>query len=214
MTMLVLRCPSWPDALPAGLPDAHPMPAVPGRVDVDPLLADATPDRIVVAGADADLAAVVLRLLRTGRLGVAVAYLPANPGSAVAATWGLPTDRGTAAALAATGEPEPVPLVRDDAGGVLLGRGVIRPVDGVIYCDERLMLRGRAARLVVTPADPVGVDVRVGRALRTRSARGRAVQVACAEAVALLDGVPHPRPVTRWTWYKHTEDLRLVRPLS
>jgi hypothetical protein len=25
-----------------------------------------------------------------------------------------------------------------------------------------------------------------------------------------VDGVPHPRPVTRWTWYRHTEDLRAI----
>jgi len=24
------------------------------------------------------------------------------------------------------------------------------------------------------------------------------------------DGVPHPRPATRWTWYRHTEDLRAI----
>jgi hypothetical protein len=27
----------------------------------------------------------------------------------------------------------------------------------------------------------------------------------------VCDGVAHPRPVRRWTWYRHTADLRLVR---
>jgi hypothetical protein len=28
----------------------------------------------------------------------------------------------------------------------------------------------------------------------------------------LLDGVAHPRPVRRWSWYRHTGDWLLVRP--
>ncbi|HEY2203797.1 MAG TPA: hypothetical protein VGH99_04880 [Pseudonocardia sp.] len=219
MTVLTLTCPSWsgalPDELTAGSAHAHRVPARPGREDVDPLLASLAPTRLVVAGDDADLAAVVLRLMRTERLaGTEVAYLPADAGSAVADTWALPTGPSAAAALAVRGEPDRVPLVRDDAGGVLLGRGEIRPMRGVVYCDEHLVLRGQAARLEVTPLAPVGVDVRargVGWLGRVRAAHGRAVQVGCVSATVLLDGVPHPRPVTRWTWYRHTEDLRLVR---
>ena len=41
---------------------------------------------------------------------------------------------------------------------------------------------------------------------------GRAVQAGFREATVLRDGVPHPRPVTKWAWYRHTEDLLLVRP--
>jgi hypothetical protein len=25
------------------------------------------------------------------------------------------------------------------------------------------------------------------------------------------DGEQHPRPMTKWTWYRHTEDLRVAR---
>jgi hypothetical protein len=175
-----------------------------------------------VAGTDADLAAVVLRLLRTERLAeVAVAYLPATGSSGrssgVAAVWGLPTDPDGAALLAAHGEPEPVPLVRDDVGGVLLGRGELRPMRGVVYCDDQLVLRGQAGRLDAIPAIPDGVGVRVARigvlGLRSASALGRAVQVGCLSATVVSDGVEHPRPVTRWTWYRHTQPLRLVRGL-
>jgi hypothetical protein len=28
----------------------------------------------------------------------------------------------------------------------------------------------------------------------------------------VVDGVAHPRPVPRWTWYRHTDDWLLVRP--
>src|SRR5690348_3486224 len=68
------------------------LPARPGRADVDPVLDEHEPRRIAVAGTDADLAAVLLRLLRTERLGVEVAYLPAAASPATRA-WGLPTGR-------------------------------------------------------------------------------------------------------------------------
>ncbi len=129
------------------------MPARPGRADVDPLLAGPV-RRLVVAGTDADLAAVLVRLLRRDRLDVELAYVPADHRSAAARLWGLP--RGPAAVeLARTGVARPAPLVRDDTGGVLVGRGEIRgatgSVHGEAYCDGLLVLRGSARRLVVTP---------------------------------------------------------------
>jgi hypothetical protein len=222
MTILLLIHPSWTHPAPLGADvPAHPLPERPGRDELDPLLRPTggpAPGRVVVAGTDADLAAVVLRLLRTEALAsTEVAYLPADPGSAVADAWGLPTAPAAAAALALRGEPDRVPLVRDDAGGVLLGRGELRPVRGVVWCDDDLVLRGQASRLVVTPVAPVGVDVRavrtgaLGLGRRTRASLGRAVQIGCLATTVVCDGVPQPRPVTRWTWYKHTEDLRLVR---
>lgn len=217
MRIVALTCPSWPGTRPrpsAGL-SWHPVPERPGREDLGSLLDGA--ERVVVAGTDADLAAVALRLLRTERLAdVELAYLPSSPDSAAAQVWALPTDPAAAIALALAGVAVPVPLVRDDNGGVLLGRGELRGVRGETYCDADLVLRGTARRLVVTPYPPGGVEVRVttGGPLRrrTRAATGRAVQTGCVAATVLTDGVPHPRPVTRWTWYRHTEDLRLVRP--
>ena len=225
-----------------GLPTVT-VPARPGRADVDPLLAGPL-RRLVVAGTDADLAAVLVRLLRRDRLDVELAYIPADQRSAAARLWGLP--RGPAAVeLARTGVARPTPLVRDDTGGVLVGRGEIRgttgSVHGEAYCDGLLVLRGSARRLVVTPrADaapspggipepaPPGLAVRASRwgALpdgRSRpvppearagrgAAVGRAVQVGCLPATVVHDGVAHPRPVTRWAWYRHVTDWLLVRP--
>ncbi len=133
------------------------LPSCPGRADLDPVLRELTARRLVVAGTDADLAAVLVRLLRRERLDVEVAYLPRGR-SAAARAWGLPRD---AEALALDGVAAPVPLVRDDSGGVLVGRAV---------------------QLGGEPFTPV------------------------------LDGVPHPRAVTRWAWYRHTADWLLVRP--
>jgi hypothetical protein len=215
---------SRPDPRLAALPSVA-LPARPGPADLDPVLAQHAPRRVVVAGTDADLAAVLVRLLRTDRLGVEVAYVPHRRSPATVA-WGLPTG-AAAAALALDGAAAPVPLARDDSGGVLVGRGEVHDVRGECYCDAALVLRGAARRIVVVPG-PDGLAVRAGWSGRspdgrvrpvsqrapggTGSAVGRAVQVGCEPATVITDGVAHPRPVPRWTWYRHTEDWRLVRP--
>lgn len=179
------------------------------------MLASLDGRRLVVCGTDADLAAVLLRLLRTEALGaVAVGYVSTEASSVVARLWGLPVVPAAAASLALRGDPDPVPMVRDDAGGVLIGRGVVAPVDGVAYCDDEVVLRGRASRLEVTPDREFGLVVRVTRrglpARRVRQAAGRAVQLGCQPTGVWRDGVPD-HTTDRWTWYRHTEDWHLIR---
>lgn len=199
-----------------------PVPARPGKSDVDAELAKAA-DRtsgpgadVVVAGTDADLAAVALRLLRRDRLGLSVGYVPTGR-SACASLWGLPTDTVQALRLAATGRARGVPLIRDDVGGVLVGLGTLHRVDGIAYCDDDMVLRGKAHRIDVSPdtADGAGLTVtlryrRFGGHRRT--VRGRALAIGCEPTTPVLDGVARERTAERWTWYRHTEDLRLVRP--
>lgn len=196
---------------------------VPDRDELDPVLDALGGRRLVVHGADAALAAVVQRLLRTSRLGaVAVGFMPADPLSPAANLWGLPAEPGAALELALRGEPERVPLIRDDSGGVLVGLGVLRPVRGVIYCDDQQVLRGQAGRVEVTPDPDAGPDttkdglvVRITRTgllgRRVSDSTGRAVQIGCLPVTVLRDGVSYDRPVDKWTWYRHTEDWRLVR---
>ncbi|WP_243418388.1 hypothetical protein [Actinomycetospora cinnamomea] len=196
------------------------LPALPARQELDPLL-DALPDggRLVVAGDDAALAAVLVRLLRRERLALAVAVLPA-PGSAAAEVWGLPTD-GDAVTLAREGTAQEVPLVRDDHGGVVAGRHEVGAFHGEVYCEEHLVAQGSAAGLAVAPDPAGGVTVtvtgprRLGglRPARVRTRSGRAAQLGCRPGVLVTrDGVPGDRPVTRRSWYRHTRDWRLVRP--
>jgi hypothetical protein len=211
--VVVLTCGSarWPRP---GTAEVTPLPARPGREELDGALAGLDGRRLVVCGTDADLAAVLLRLLRTGTLGtVPVGYVPVTASSAVARIWGLPTAPPTAADVALRGELDRVPLVRDDAGGVLVGRGVVRPLDGVAYCDDEVVLRGRAALLEVTPDRALGLVVRVRHGLlgrQVRSATGRAVQLGCQPTGVWRDGVAD-RTTDRWTWYRHTEDWWLAR---
>ena len=205
------------------------VPATPGRADVDSLLAEAE-GRLVVHGTDADLAAVVLRLLRKDRIAdLVVGYAPVEE-SAATRLYGLPL--GFEAAL--HGEPRPVPLVRDDSGGVLVASGRIEPITGQVYCDDQQVLNGPAASIEIAPdpraaplpeptADPLstmlepsadGIRVTTVRRgflrRRTEVVRGRAVQASFRSATVLRDGVAHPRPAEKWGWYRHTEDLRLA----
>ena len=187
--------------------------ARPGK-EIDDLLTD----RVVVVGDDADLAAVVLRLHRKDRLtDVAVGYVATSP-TPVTAVHSLPTG-SKAVSLALTGDPDPVPLIRDDVGGVLVGRAVLAPVNGTVYVDEHRLLRGSAKAVQVVPDPTLGLDVSVVRPgwmmFRNRVQRraGRAVQIGTSPAQVTSDGVLYPRTMTRWTFYKHTEPLRLVRGL-
>jgi hypothetical protein len=181
---------------------------VPGRDELDPVLASG-PSRVVVHGTDADLAAVLVRLMRKDLLAtVEVAFVPSAP-SPAAAAWGLPRGPADAAELALRGVAAPVPLVRDDAGGVLAGRGEIRDLHGEAYCDATRVLYGSVRRLRVE-AGPDGVSVLADR--RVRAATGRAVQIGSTGARVTHDGVEHPREVNRWAWYRHTEPWLLVRP--
>ncbi len=209
--MLTCGSAQWP-----GAGSATALPARPGRADLDPLLAELGDRRLVVCGTDADLAAVLLRLLRTETLAaVAVGYVPLEASSAVARLWGLPMVPAAAASLALRGDPDRVPLVRDDSGGVLVGRGVVAPLDGVAYCDDQVVLRGRATRLEVTPDRELGLMVAVARRgilrRRVRHTAGRAVQLGCTPTDVWRDGVA-ARTTDRWTWYRHTEDWNLIRP--
>jgi hypothetical protein len=182
----------------------------PGKDEIDPLLAAYPGAALVVAGSDADLAAVVLRLLRKERLALTpVGFVPVDRASAVARQWGLSGDPERAL----DGEVVAVPLVRDDAGGVLVGRGTFHSVNGVAYCDDQVALRGSARSIEVRPDPSAGLlaRVRTGRFSRPVTFTARAFQLGCLPSRPTCDGVPHPREVKRWTWYRHTEDLWLVR---
>jgi hypothetical protein len=56
------------------------------------------------------------------------------------------------------------------------------------------------------------VSVITGTIFKRRAEfRGRAFQLGCVPARPSSDGVVHERAQSRWTWYRHTEDLRLAR---
>jgi hypothetical protein len=183
----------------------------PGK-EIDALLAG----RVVVIGDDQDLAAVVLRLLRRELLGAVIVGYATGKSTGVTELWSLPV--GAAAVdLALGGDPDLVPVVRNDVGGVLVGTAWIGPIDGTVYLDERRIVSGRAAGLLVEPNAEKGLAVTVvprrflafGR--RSQTYPGRAVQIGTVPAEIISDGRVYDRKMDRWTFYKHTEPLRLVR---
>lgn len=185
----------------------------PGK-EIDPLLTG----RLVVLGNDADLAAVVLRLLRRDLLTEVIVGFATDRASGVTDLWSLPL--GAAAVdLALAGDPDLVPLVRDDVGGVLIGLGRLRPVRGTVYLDETRLLSGAAAQVLVQPDAERGLAVTVvpnrvlGFVRSAHTHRGRAVQIGTTPSQVISDGRAYERPMERWTYYRHTVPLRLVRGL-
>jgi hypothetical protein len=172
--------------------------------------------RVVVLGDDADLAAVVLRLMRTERLASVIVAFATDVSTAVTDLWSLPL--GSAAVdLALKGDPDLVPIVRDDVGGVLLGLASMSNVEGTVYVDENRVLSGRARHLLIEPDTDKGLAVTIiprrllGFGRRSRTVRGRAVQIGTIATLVISDGRPFERKMDRWTFYRHTEPLRLVR---
>ncbi|WP_199177918.1 hypothetical protein [Mycobacterium hubeiense] len=156
--------------------------------------------RVVVVGADADLAAVLKRLLRADRLDVEVAHVT---------SW-------RRARRAICGAAQRVPLIRDETGTVIVGsalwRGVDGPLHGEAIVDDTVLFDGDVAAVRVEPtfAMPGLRATVVGRGGR-RWVAGRAAQLGTTGAVVVRDGVAAPRPVKRSTFYRHTEGWLRVR---
>lgn len=216
---MVLDCRPEPAALPAGLdPEDTPrhVGPRPGKT-IDPLLAGV--GRAVVLGTDADLAAVTVRLLRRDLLAtVTIGFLPTAPGH-VARLWGLPDDPAARADVARHAPRMPTTLVRDDAGGVLIGRGELSPMHATVYVDAALVLRGAATAVRVEPDPDHGVAVAVrhrrllGIGHRETVTRGRAVQFGLRPGTTIVrDGETYPRSMDRWTFYRHTAPMWVARP--
>ncbi len=172
----------------------RPLPTIradePGAIDA----AVAGVRRIAVLGDDADLAAVLTRLMRADRLDVEVAHVRGPLGARRART--APARR--------------VPLIRDDSGTVLAGAALWLPTEGSAVirgeavADDTVLFDGEAAGVRIEPTGTMpGVRARtLGGGARWVSAR--AVQLGATGARVLRDGVPAPREVRRSTFYRHT----------
>lgn len=186
---------------------------------VDELLTD----NLVVLGSDADLNAIVLRLLRKNRIATTrLTYLTPEP-TPITALWQIPTGAEAAGVMlqaARRQQPAAVPLARSDAGGVLVGRGTISPMVGNIYVDENRVLAGTAKEIAVTPHPAKGLAVSItqpkffGLTTTTTTTLGRATELGLIgnDIAIVSDGIRHPRPMKRWVYYQHTEPLQIIRP--
>jgi hypothetical protein len=161
--------------------------------------------RVVVVGSDADLAAVLTRLLRADRLDVEVGHVR----------------RASKAHRARTGEAQRVPLIRDETGTVVVRAAYWLPPDeqarmirGEAVVDDTLLFDGQVTgvRIEPTPTVPgLRASALSGRMRPKRWVTGRAVQLGTDAALVVRDGVRAPRAVRRSTFYRHTEGWLRVR---
>jgi hypothetical protein len=158
--------------------------------------------RIVVVGSDADLAAVLTRLLHNETLDVEIGFVPDR--------------RGVRRAL--TGKANRVPLIRDDAGHVIVGsatwRGADGPLHGEAVVDDTTLFDGDVAGVRIEPtlAMPgLRAAVLTNRGRLGPWVTGRAAQLGTTGAVVTRDGMAAPRVVRRSTFYRHVKGWLLVR---
>lgn len=201
----------------AGLPTHR----IQSRTDVAAIdSAVASYRRVVVVGADADLAAVLTRLLRADRLDVEVGYAPRQRTAATRA-YNLPSGYW-AARRARRGSARRVTLLRDETATALVGRAMWLPADkpskeqqihGEAIVDDSVLFDGDVAEVRIEPTlAPPGLRARVKIASRWRRwIGGRAAQLGTTGAAVMRDGVAAPRPVRRSTFYRHVEGWLLVR---
>jgi hypothetical protein len=180
--------------------------------DTDAAIAPAR--RLVVVGADADLASVLTRLMRAELLDVEVAYVPHRRTPATRA-YRLPAGR-RAARRAVRGAAHRMPLIRDETGSVVVGSVFWRPaagerlLHGEAVVDDAVLFDGEVAEVRVEPTAALpGLRARVSGTRRWLL--GRAAQLGCVGVMVTRDGVAAPRPARRSTIYRNTEGWLAVR---
>lgn len=175
--------------------------------------------RIVVVGADADLATVLTRLLRTGRLDVEVGYAPRRR-TAATRVYRVPSGR-RAARRARCGSAQRVPLIRDETGSAIVGAAQWRPpgdtplLHGEAVVDDAVLFNGEVAGVRIEPTAALpGLRARVSGSWLGSAGRwvpGRAAQLGTTGTAVVRDGMPASRAARRSTFYRHTEGWLLVR---
>jgi hypothetical protein len=200
-----------------GAADPHLLPADADKSTVDDLLSTLDDHQriVVIAGDLAGLSRLVLRMLRRGLLGRhEVAAIVDSP------QWTdlvrLPRGPAAQALVAATGSAEPLGLVRDDQGGIVLAGAEMWPDEarrfGVrAYVEDVLLVDERVRAITVRPAGTglrAAAEVGLGR---HRVVHGRAVTLSCEPARVRIDGVPLPNPRRRATFWYHPDCWQLVR---
>jgi hypothetical protein len=182
--------------------------------DIDAALAWAR--RLVVVGADGDLAAVLTRLLRAGRLDVEVGYAPRRR-TAATRIHRVPAGR-RAARRARRGVAQRVPLIRDETGSAIVGVVLWKPpadeqqLHGEAVVDDTVLFDGDVAGVRVEPTTTLpGLRARVTGGWSRYWLTGRAAQLGSTGVAVVRDGVAAPRASRRSTVYRNTEGWLLVR---
>lgn len=185
-------------------------------------LTDPAVTRLIVVPAanevrpDVALSQVVGVLMRHERLDAEIAYVPSTATRATK-IYGLP--HGDAAMmLAQNGVAQELPLIRDDAATVLVGRARHLGADGAklhgeTYVDSERLFDGDVRGVVIEPTPELpGVRARLDRRLPGGWLTGRAAQTGGTNLIVEREGVRTERVVKRSTFYRHHLNWKLVRP--
>ena len=161
--------------------------------------------RVIVVGSDADLAAVLTRLLKADRLDVEVGHVR----------------RPWQARRVLAGRAQRVPLIRDETGSVIVGAAhwlppneAARTISGEAVTDDTVLFDGHVTGVRIEPTETMPglrASVLTPRMRPKRWVTGRAAQLGTDAALVVRDGVPAPRPVRRSTFYRHTQGWLRVR---
>lgn len=152
--------------------------------------------RLIVVGSDADLAAVLSRMLRKDLLDIEVAPVPGR-------SW-------LSARRARLAPARRVPLIRDDTATVLVGHALWLPPSnstnlcGEAVVDDTVLFDGDVAGVRIEPTLSLpGLRARVLDGRRSW-VTGRAAQLGTTGAQVVRDDVPGQREIKRSTFYRHT----------
>src|ERR1700761_4897648 len=169
--------------------------------------------RLIVVGSDTDLAAVLTRLLRAGRLDVELGFVARGRSSGTRA-YRIPAGR-RAARRARRGSAQRVPLIRDETGTAIVGAARWRAPDGAqllrgeAVVDDAVLFDGDVGEVRIEPTATLpGLGA---RASGGRWLAGRAAQLGTTGVAVVRDGVRAPRAARRSTFYRNTEGWLLVR---
>jgi len=185
---------------------------------LDKLLVDGSARLVIAADQLAGLNLGLARLLRRGLLGELDTAVLVTETRDYLAGLGLPADLAAQAALARAGTSRLVGVLRDDSGGLCLDSAVLSGWEAGDWwlravVDDQRLCDGTARSLTVTRVGPAELmaTVRLGR-WRTRSCRGRSLQLACDPAQIVADGVGRERPRRKRTFWSEPELWRLALP--
>ena len=165
---------------------------------------------------DVALSAVVGVLMRHERLDLEIAYV-APFATRATKIYRLPHG-AEALALAENGVAQELPLIRDDAATVLVGRARHLGAEGAklhgeTYVDSERLFDGDVRGVVIEPLPELpGVRARRDRRLPGGWVTGRAAQTGGTNLVVEREGVLTERVVKRSTFYRHHLNWKLVCP--
>lgn len=187
---------------------------------VDAALQRLDGQRLVIEAVDgAGLNLVLARMQRAGLLSHVDTAVVVAEHVPYLANLGLPGDRTSQLEVARSARSRLVGVIRDDSGGVCISGARLTPwvpehdwwVRAVV--DDESLCDGYVRSLTVRHTGPAEVmaEVKLGR-FRSRTKRGRSLQLACDPAQIVADGVGRERPRGRRTFWAEPKLWRLALP--